>query len=278
MTQRSADNSIASDMVGPPQTYLVIADVLQFLGVGVLIDFLLFGGIDIHWLIRCLATALVLWASLRSHAWVPLLAIQTSLLLREPGRPELTIGVESFFMCFSALVILAYACSLPTTRNELRLWLAGGLHTLFGQPTSTATISTEVKSRSSPQIDPGKRIAQLVLWHSAVALVSMLVFVQLPVSRAVRHQWWQRSVDARFTLWPGPVVLTIAVALILFVSLSEWRQITPAQSRLFLRSTFLSNHYRDLKMIVQRRLKTSRTAIAKGIAKPAAIDSVVERI
>ena len=248
-----------------PNTYAVIADVVQLLSAGALADYVLFSGTGIHWLLRWSAIGVIFYAIWRSYAWTMLLAVQASLLLREPGRTELSAGGESFINCLLALLLLAYACSLRTTRGHLGRWLAGVLQNLLDGP-AAASVSSPIDStangkdaaKASAPARPTQLLALQVLLLAAVALVAMLVFIQLPVSRFGRDQWWQRSVADRFTLWPGPTVITLAVALILLFWQSEWRQLTAAQAHLYLRSTFLSGHYRDLKMILGRSRKAAR--------------------
>ena len=125
---------------------------------------------------------------------------------------------------------------------------------------------------------PGALLAFRALMLVVVVLLSMLVFTHLPIFSSGREQWWQLSVSSGLTLWPGPTILVLALALIVVAWQNEWRQITPAQARLMLRSTFLSLHYRDLKMVVMRRLRLSKSGAAQqSLGRPAVtLPSVIE--
>jgi hypothetical protein len=259
MTPTVADSFQSTHAPAVRWKYLVAADIVHLVAAGIVLDFLLFRGIDIHWLLRWSLIGVLFFAVLRAHAWVILLAIQLSFLLREPARTELSADIESFSICVAVLLLVAYACSLRTTRRQLQFWLGSGLQTLLsGQHLQAEASSASELSEPHKPARAGRLLAMQLLMPIAVALVAMLIFMQLPVSRSGREQWWQRSVADRFTLWPGPTVLTLAIGLLVIVWQLDWRQITPAQARLVLRSTFLSSHYRDLKMIVARSLKAAR--------------------
>lgn len=249
----------SSDSRAGWQANLVVADVMQWVAAGVLLNFVLFGDTSVSWLLRGATIGVLFFAAVRSHVWVLLIAIQSSLLMREPSRPEMSHELESFLYCFSALVLIAYASSLRTTRRHLRYWLASNLTwTLDGPSENAATRSFQIGNLRGMPRRTGILLATRVLLLAVVVLVSMLVFTHLPVSQGARQRWWQRSESSDLTLWPGPTVLVLAIALIVVFWQSEWRQITPAQARLVLRSAFLSSQYRDLKMIVSRRLRASK--------------------
>jgi hypothetical protein len=234
----------------------VLADVVQLAGAGFLLDFLLFGGTEIYLLLRLAALGLLLVTISRSLGWPVLLAVQLSLLIREPSQRNMLQGLGSLVTSLGAIGLVAYACSFKTTRREFRNLFAATLHTaIHGHRT---TLPARLRAPQHPTL--AVRAATLV----ALVLASMLVFVELPVAAPMREQWWQRSIHNGFTLWPGPVVVIVAIALLVLLGYSHWRQMNFAQARLYLRSTFVLYHYRDLKMIVMRRLRAARKAAAKS--------------
>ena len=260
---------------------LVASDILQLALFGLLLNFLLFGGTDIKWLIRGAMIGLIIFTVARHNVWLLLAAIQSSLFLREPQRVAIEHGVDSLLYCLAAIGAIAYASSLLMTRRHLGYWFAQSLIPLGGEqlaivnsaiPNTDAPVDQKSGTPSEPQdaIDFGhmpNRPAALLTFRAlmivAAVLLSMLAFTHLPLSSDARQRWWLRSVDDGFTLWPGPTMLVLAIALVVLVWQSEWRQMTPPQARLMLRSTFLSIHYRDLKMIVTRRLRSSRKDAVK---------------
>ena len=257
---------------------LVASDIAQLAAAGLLLDYVLFIGTDVSWLLRWSAIGVLLFAVTRSHIWLFLLSIQVGLLVREPSRPDMAPGLDSFLYCFSALALVAYASSFQMTRRHISHLGASS----FARAFRRGRTAPPVQSSSSESLGMPTHLRELLALRAltlmGVVLVSMLAFTQLPFSRVGRQQWWQRSVSNDLTLWPGPTILIVAIALVVLFWQSEWRQITPAQARVVLRSTLVSSHYRDLKMIVTRRLRTAkkdaiRQARERTASKPAAAEA-----
>jgi hypothetical protein len=205
--------------------------------------------------------------------WSLLAAIQISLYFREPSLTEMELGLVPFLYCLLALTLVAYASGLPLTRRHLGHWLALKLYTIASGNRSVP-VAAHPSGTERGQL-PERLAASLAVRALSlviVVLLSMVVFLQLPVWRDAREQWWQRSVNGGLTLWPGPTIFVLAIALVVIFWQSEWRQLTPAQARLVLRSAFVSHHYRDLKMIVNRRLKADRKNVAKDAVRQSAAD------
>lgn len=259
---------------------LMASDVAQFIAVGLALDFVLFRGTEIGWLLRVASVGVLLFAIARSHVWLLLLTIQVGLLVREPGRASWADSWESFWVCLAGLGLVAYASSFQMTRRHLSHLLASKLRWLIAaqegdipnegrkeaseRPTGDrltsdrpaggrATVERATVERLPERL--GWLLVQRGLLLAIVVLISMLVFSQLPVSYVARQQWWQRSVASDLVLWPGPTMFILALGLAVLFWQSDWRQLTPAQARMVLRSALVSTLYRDLKMIVLRRLK-----------------------
>ncbi|MGN6547940.1 MAG: hypothetical protein ACTHK7_23100 [Aureliella sp.] len=234
------------------QMAALAADLIQLALAGFLLDFLLFDGTNVGLLPRMIALAGLLLTTLRSLGWPVLMAVQLSFLIREPSHRDMLHGMHSLIVTLATIGMVAYASSFKTTRRQFRHLVAAIVHAaVHGDRTDLAS-----RLWTPPYRALAIRIGILV----AVVLVSMLVFVELPIAAAVRQRWWQKSLANGLVLWPGPGVLILALALIVVFWHIEWHPASRAQARLYLRSVFLRSHYRDLKMIVMRRLKAARNA------------------
>lgn len=241
------------------RTWLVAAlaaDFIQLAAAGFLLDFLLFGETGVELLPRLVALAGLMLTTLRSLGWPVLLAIQLSLLIREPSNRDMLHGMNSLIMCLAAIGLVAYASSFKTTRREFRNLIAATLHgAIYGN-------RVHLPSRFEAPKYPTLAIRACIL--IAVVLASMLVFIELPIAAPMRQQWWQQSLMDGLVLWPGPGAIVLALALVIAFWHSQWRPVNRAQASLYLRSTFMHSHYRDLRMIVKRRLKAARSAASQS--------------
>lgn len=233
-----------------------VADGVQLAAAGFLLDFLLFGSTGVSVLLRLVVLAGLLLTTLRSLGWPVLLAIQLSLLIREPSHRDMLHGLHSLMSCLAAIGVVAYASSFQSTRREFRNLFAATVHTAVHR--DRVPLPAHLQAPQYPSL--AIRACVLV----ALVLASMLIFIDLPIAAPVRDQWWQRSRADGLVLWPGPWVVVLGLALMVIFWQSQWRHMNPAQARLYLRSTFMHYHYRDLRMIVLRRLKASRSRAAKS--------------
>jgi len=68
----------------------------------------------------------------------------------------------------------------------------------------------------------------------------------------------RRAVNADPPMIVGAAILVAIVAAWVVISEISWRQMTASQARMYQRSVFVKLHYRDLRMVVMRRLKLRR--------------------
>lgn len=263
MSLASEPQSSFRDQRSTWRTLLVACDIVQWIVAAVLLNFVLFSGTSVGAVLRWSTAGVLLFAVARSHIWLLLLAIQVSLLVREPNRPDMTHGLASFCFCMIALGLVAFASSFRMTRRHIGYVVASSLRPAAARGVRGGQSDT-VSVFGMPQ-NLRTLLAYRVLVLMAVVAASMLVFTQLPLSHDNRLRWWQRSVSNDLTLWPGPTVLIVAIAFVILFWQSEWRQITPAQARSVLRSALVSSHYPDLKMIVIRRIRNSKRKPVKKL-------------
>lgn len=244
-----------------------VADVLRWFVSAFVLNFVLFHGTDFGWLPRLALIGALFLLIARSKTWTVLLTIQLSILVREPSRRDLFSTWETLAMCIGTLGLVAYVSSSDSTRRHL----AHGVDRLLTRREEEPNASSEDESSpavvggverssffsvqsSSESIDrPWAFLAYRGLALSGIAMLAMLAWFELPLTRAAREQWWASSVANAQTLWPGPTILVIATAMVVLMWYRGWRQMSRSQASMTLRSTLLSSTYRDLRMIVHRR-------------------------
>jgi hypothetical protein len=260
------DQSAVSAMSEPSPYALIVADFIQIGFVAAALAWLLLANTEASLTWRIIVTGGMVIAVWRSLAWLVLLAIQLNSFLREPPQPNTYPGFDTAVACVVVLLLLAYTCSFHTTRRQLQFLLAKLLDWFVDPSGARKRLALEDSSaRDKPTFDVQTFMLTVRGFKMvAVVLISMILFGTLPILPGAREEWWQRSMANGLTLWPGPALFLVGVACVVLFSQSEWRQISPAQARLYLRSVFVQFHYRDLRMILLRRQKAAR---AKGTAQ-----------
>lgn len=239
----------------PVELLVLAADLAQLFMVGIVLDCLLFEGLEVPGFIRLGIVALVLVGMLKSQGWLVLFALQVSLLSREPGRSDMSLGLIPWLFSLTTICIVAYAYLGTTFRNRISKWVV--MQALFacGLDDQTQPNTTEAQA-SSPNWLPFIAV-QLVMWMVLI-FVSMLALLRLPISSTVRSEWLRSAIENDFIIWPGATLLVITLLLVIVFREVGWRQMTNAQARLYLRSSLVLDHYRDLRMIVMRQIKKNR--------------------
>jgi hypothetical protein len=250
---------------------VIIADLAQLFVLGLLLDLLLFEGVEVVGLVRLAVIAALLVAVLKSHGWLVLLALQASLFMREPRRPEMMLGLVPWLYGLTSICLVAYAYLGKPFRNHVSKWLA--VQTLF-------TIGIEERTESEPSQSTGTSTnwirflaIQFLVWM-VITMVAMLALLRLPISATARSEWLRSAIENNFTVWPGATLLVLALLLVIVFMEAGWRQMTGAQARLYLRSSFILDHYRDLRMIVVRRLKNNKTLARAGVTPKQLVERV----
>jgi hypothetical protein len=261
----------------PVQMELLIlaAEIVQLLGVGLVLDWLLFGGVAVVGLIRLGVVSAVLVGMLKSQGWLVLLAVQVSLFSREPGRPEMIIGIVPWLFGLASICIVAYAYLGKPFRTSVSRWMATQLLFAIGLGDPTAA------TNSMPQTSKSNWVRfvtmQLLMWM-VVIFVAMLALSRLPISVAVRSEWLRSAIENDFIVWPGASLLAITLLLVIVFREAAWRQMTGAQARLYLRTSFVLDHYRDLRMIVMRQLKKNKKLANNNIPQKQLVERAETRL
>ncbi len=262
-------------MQSPVKTefFEVIADCGQLLGLGLLLDMLLFEGTQVMGLVRMSAIAALLFAVLNSQGWLVLLALQASLFLREPHRPEMMFGFVPGLYSLTSIGIVAYTYLGQSFRNRVSKWLVMQILIATG---GAEPIAVQSSQPQNPRLE-GLRLAaiQFGVWMTII-VVAMLALMRLPISAGARSEWLRSAIENDFTIWPGATLLVLSLLLVIVFAEAGWRQMTVAQASLYLRSAIVLDHYWDLRMIVLRRLKKKRALVDANTPKKQLLERVVD--
>ncbi len=222
-----------------------------FAAVGVL---LMLMAPELPWSIKLFIIALVLLSLKHWGGVLVLLLIQADLFLREGGKFAGLRGAWGIVFVFVVVSVLMFVARHRQLLNQV----ASGsvfslLKDIFKLP------SRETDPASEPPVSP----LLLSMVSSALRGLTLLLCCTfaarfllglLPNSREF-HGNLRGLTEIDPTMSAGVTLVVSVVAAWLVVSEIAWRRLTPAQCRVLLRSVFLKIHYRDLRMIVVRRLK-----------------------
>ena len=255
------------------ETLEVMADCGQLLAVGLLLDVLLFEGTEIIGMVRLAAIAALLIGVLKSQGWLVLLALQASLFFREPQRAEMVFGLVPWLYSLTSLGIVAYTYLGQPFRKRVSKWLVMQAMLALGGAEPTAAQSSQPPSL----LPDGLKwvVIQFCAWMT-ITLIAMLALLRLPISAGARSKWLRSAIENDFTIWPGATLLVLSLLLVIVFREAAWRQMTVAQANLYLRCSFTLDHYRDLNMIVMRRLKNKRVSMSTSAAKQQLVERVAE--
>jgi len=240
-----------------------VLDVCQLLVIGLLLQLLLFEGTEVYWMLRLGVIAALLAGVVKSQGWFVLLALQASLFLREPRRPDVVIGLVPVAFCVTVIAIMAYTYLGRSFRRRVSGWIIEQVRAATGFRGGTEESLVGVEASTSW----GRfAVMQLLTWL-VVVVVAMVALRRMPISNSMRGEWLKSSIENDYTVWPGASLLVVAVLLIVIFMEAGWRQMTAAQARIYMRSSFMLYHYRDLRMIVLKRLKMKRNAASAAAVK-----------
>ena len=209
---------------------------------------------ELSWSIKLFMIALVLLSLKHWGGFLMLLLIQADLFLREGGQFAGLRGAWGIVFVFVVVSVLMFVAR----HRHLLSQLAGGsvltlLKDIFKPPSRESDLASEPPE--SPllvsMVSSALRGVTLLL---CCTLTARFLLGLLPNSREFQGDLRELT-DIDPTMSAGVTLVVSVVAAWLVVSEIAWRRLTPAQCRVLLRSVFLKIHYRDLRMIVLRRLK-----------------------
>ena len=254
-----SDSNVSDSNASQWKAFRVIGGLIQLLAIGLCIELLLGITDGLGLILRMSFLAIVIGGVAFRLGWLTLIALQTSLFFQEPIRQPLEqISSGIFFVILSMLVILA-AMNMPQTHR----FVSDVFLRLFRSPIDkvSSTISSQQSVLGS--LTGGSKsslpfamvsLAIHVLHMTFVVILAVFLLTNLPIGRQ-SDSWLQWSLQNGQAVWPGALLLVLMVALLVLARENSWRQLEPAQARLYLRSVQLIANYRDLFGFARQRMK-----------------------
>ncbi len=227
--------------------WAAIGTMAQLLVCGLLLDFILFAGTSIDSTIRFALVWIGLFLVMRSQVIWLLAAIIVSHLLREPANPERVHDFSSFLYAVATLSIVAYTASFSNASQRINLSLWSLFH-------PSSVVLSELEPEAAQEVESSwTSFAMAGLQIIINVLMAMLIFAHLPISNGAMSDWFFRSELIGGWVWPGPSVFLALWVVFILLREFKWRQMKVEQADLYLRTNFILEHFRDLKMILKRK-------------------------
>lgn len=258
----TASSSSASPVPASPvpASYLLMADLLHMLVAAMALNMFLFVGSEVQLLFQLVITGLIMVVMVRGGGWLVLGAMQVSMFFYE-SRVEMTpVQLSTVISGVLCLGLVAYAAGFRTIRRMLREWLARMLYALLVHPPAIGerSVLTELDTRQQQLEDWNLLRAQSwqLLWRCgrmlAIVIVASIAFLQLPFTVPGIQAWWYRTVAMDYALWPGPNIFTVAMLCMVALIYGSWRRLNYHQARLYLKSLYVRDHFRELRSVLVR--------------------------
>ena len=218
------------------------------------------------WSIRLLLIALVFVTLKRWAGVLVLMMVQGDLLLRE-GRS--ISPMNSFEAVLFVTVVVGVLMFVARSRRRLLEAARGSMIPQLTAMLSGPESEVNVSPPESAGVVAGRLLAAAtrgLLMIVGCFTLARVILARLPKNRDLNDSLRQ-VVNLDPSMAAGAILIVSLIAVWVAVSEISWRQMTDAQARMYLRSSFVRAHYRDLRMIVMRRLKQRQKRIAEARTK-----------
>ena len=218
------------------------------------------------WSIRLLLIALVFVTLKRWAGVLVLMMVQGDLLLRE-GRS--ISPMNSFEAVLFVTVVVGVLMFVARSRRRLLEAARGSMIPQLTAMLSGPESEVNVSPPESAGVVAGRLLAAAtrgLLMIVGCITLARVILARLPKNRDLNGSLRQ-VVNLDPSMAAGAILIVSLIAVWAVVSEISWRQMTDAQARMYLRSSFVRAHYRDLRMIVMRRLKQRQKRIAEARPK-----------
>ena len=218
------------------------------------------------WSIRLLLIALVFVTLKRWAGVLVLMMVQGDLLLRE-GRS--ISPMNSFEAVLFVTVVVGVLMFVARSRRRLLEAARGSMIPQLTAMLSGPESEVNVSPPESAGVVAGRLLAAAtrgLLMIVGCITLARVILARLPKNRDLNGSLRQ-VVNLDPSMAAGAILIVSLIAVWAVVSEISWRQMTDAQARMYLRSSFVRAHYRDLRMIVMRRLKQRQKRIAEARTK-----------
>jgi hypothetical protein len=218
------------------------------------------------WSIRLLLIALVFVTLKRWAGVLVLMMVQGDLLLREGRRIS---PMNSFEAVLFVTVVVGVLMFVARSRRRLLEAARGSMIPQLTAMLSGPESEVNVSPPESAGVVAGRLLAAAtrgLLMIVGCVTLARVILARLPKNRDLNGTLRQ-VVNLDPSMAAGAILIVSLIAVWAVVSEISWRQMTDAQARMYLRSSFVRAHYRDLRMIVMRRLKQRQKRIAEARTK-----------
>lgn len=218
------------------------------------------------WSIRLLLIALVFVTLKRWAGVLVLMMVQGDLLLREGRRIS---PMNSFEAVLFVTVVVGVLMFVARSRRRLIEAARGSMIPQLTAMLSGPESEVNVSPPESAGVVAGRLLAAAtrgLLMIVGCVTLARVILARLPKNRDLNGTLRQ-VVNLDPSMAAGAILIVSLIAVWAVVSEISWRQMTDAQARMYLRSSFVRAHYRDLRMIVMRRLKQRQKRIAEARTK-----------
>ena len=225
-----------------------IGGVLQLLAIGLCLETLLGVSDGIGVMLRLFLVAVIMSCVVLRLGWLTLVALQISLLIQEPSRQHFDQAPLGFYYALVAMLAVVAAMKLPHTHR----YNTDTILRLFNIATSRR------RSKSATQA-----LAFLAVHMTAVAILALFLLMNLPI-RGQSESWLKWSLQNGQAVWPGALLLSAMIALLVVVREIAWRQLDRSQASLYLRSIQMIANYRDILRFERHRRMQLRKVHARA--------------
>lgn len=240
--------------------YLLMADLLHMFLAALVLNTFLFVGTEVPWLFQLAIIALIMIVLVRGGVWLILGAMQVSMFFYETRANGTGVSLVTLIQALICLTMIAYAAGFRTVRRLLREWLGRLFQSLFEPvaPVIAKDAWSDLEARRDQLANTlwlREQLGSLLLRSGRLLLIvvlASLAMLRLPFSRSGIADWWERTVAMDYKLWPGPTPLLLALVCLVVLAYGSWRQLNPLQARLYIKSLYVREHFRELRSILVR--------------------------
>ena len=225
-----------------------IVGVLQLLAIGLCLETLLGVSDGVGLMLRLFLLAVIMSCVVLRLGWLTLVALQISLLIQEPSRQQFDQASLGFYYVLVAMLTVVAAMKLPHTHR----YNTDTILRLFN-----IAMSRE-RSKSATQA-----LAFLAVHMTAVAILALFILMNLPI-RGQSESWLKWSLQNGQAVWPGALLLSAMIALLVVVREIAWRQLDRSQASLYLRSIQMIANYRDFLRFERHRRMQLRKVLSRA--------------
>lgn len=247
----TAPQSAASTPSWAWQVGYLFGNGIQLLGLGLVLDFLIFGGANLWLLVRLGVLGLLLRALSSGGAWAVFLAALISLFLRENPMIFRGLSATMVIYCLCTFCIMLYALRVKSIQHQISQSVAD----MVEWAVRVGNQGIRHESRRNSAMRELVQVVRAAAAFLAVLICSGMVLAYLPASLANRRWWLAWTVENQHVFWP---ILLFAVAAFILLSETAWRQLSPRQAGVFLRSGFVTEYGREFRSFLRRRQKMEK--------------------